>query len=190
MNLIKKFFNKLAPTWDNSNNDISNIEDIITSLGIKEGDKILDIGCGTGIITSILSIKCKRKVLGIDISNKMIEIANSKNKNEFVNFKCIDFYKYRGSDYDYIVCFNAYPHFVKQKLFIKKTYELLNDKGKLAIIFDNDSSTTNSFHNNINSKISRNILSPKEEAKIFDNYFIPILTVEEKKKYILLLSKK
>lgn len=190
MNLIKKFFNKLAPTWDNSNNDISNIEDIITSLGIKEGDKILDIGCGTGIITSILSIKCKREVLGIDISNKMIEIANSKNKNEFVNFKCIDFYKYRGSDYDYIVCFNAYPHFVKQKLFIKKSYELLNDKGKLAIIFDNDSSTTNSFHNNINSKISRNILSPKEEAKIFDNYFIPILTVEEKKKYILLLSKK
>ena len=190
MNPVKKFFNKLAPTWDDHKSDLSNINDIVSSLGIKEGDKVLDIGCGTGIITPILASKCNREVLGIDISNKMIEVANSKKNDKLVSFKCIDFYKYKEKDYDFIVCFNAYPHFVNQKLFVKKSYEILNKSGKLAIIFDNESKVTNSFHNNLETKLSRNISSPKEEAKLFEEYFIEELTIEEKKKYILLLKKR
>lgn len=43
----------------------------------KEGDKILDIGTGSGIIAISLALEIKKsKVIGIDISEKAIEIAN------------------------------------------------------------------------------------------------------------------
>lgn len=44
---------------------------------LKKGDSILDIGCGPGI-TSNLFIENGFKVLGIDFSEKMIEIAKNK----------------------------------------------------------------------------------------------------------------
>lgn len=190
MNSVKKFFNRLAPTWDNTPSDISVIENIISSLNINIGDKVLDVGCGTGIITPILSSKSKNEVIGIDISNKMIKIAKSKYIDKNVLFYCTNYYKYNTKNFDLIVCFNAYPHFIKQQLFVKKSFELLNDSGRIAIIFDNNTDTINSFHNNLDSKIARNISSPKIEAALFEKYFIPLVTIEEKNKYILILKKR
>lgn len=191
MNKVKRFFNKLASNWDENNkDDISNIEDIISYLKISSGDKILDIGCGTGIITPILSKISNNTVIGLDISNKMIKVA--KNKNSFNNVKYIsyDYYKYNKDKYNYIVCFNAYPHFVNLDLFIKKSYDLLLDNGILAIIFNHNHIKINSFHENINSDISRNINSPIEEGKLFEKYFNIYFSLEEENKYILLLKKK
>ena len=191
MNKVKEFFNKLASDWDRrSKSDLSNIKDILSHIKISENDKILDLGCGTGIITSLLSSYTTKKVIGIDISNNMIKIAKSKNIDKKVVFKCRDFYKLFLNKYNLIVCFDAYPHFVNQKGFVLKAHKLLTKNGTLAIIFDNDTTTTNGFHKNIESELSRNILQPNEEGKLFENYFKIIFTLEEKNKYILLLQKK
>ena len=94
MNKVKEFFNKLASDWDRrSKSDLSNIKDILSHIKISENDKILDLGCGTGIITSLLASYTTKKVIGIDISNNMIKIAKSKNIDKKVVFKCRDFYK-------------------------------------------------------------------------------------------------
>ena len=191
MNKVKEFCNKLASDWDRrSKSDLSNIKDILSHIKISENDKILDLGCGTGIITSLLSSYTTKKVIGIDISNNMIKIAKSKNIDKKVVFKCRDFYKIFFNMYNLIVCFDAYPHFVNQKGFVLKAHKLLTKNGTLAIIFDNDTTTTNGFHKNIESELSRNILPPNEEGKLFENYFKIIFTLEEKNKYILLLQKK
>ena len=191
MNKVKEFFNKLASDWDRrSKSDLSNIKDILSHIKISENDKILDLGCGTGIITSLLASYTTKKVIGIDISNNMIKIAKSKNIDKKVVFKCRDFYKLFLNKYNLIVCFDAYPHFVNQKGFVLKAHKLLTKNGTLAIIFDNDTTTTNGFHKNIESELSRNILQPNEEGKLFENYFKIIFTLEEKNKYILLLQKK
>lgn len=191
MNKVKEFFNKLAIDWDSRNNsDLSNIKDILSYIKINKEDKILDLGCGTGIITPLLASYTTKKVIGIDISNNMIKIAKSKNIDKKSVFKCRDFYKLFLNKYNLIVCFDAYPHFVNQKGFVIKAHKLLARNGTLAIIFDNDTTTTNGFHKNIESELSRNILPPSEEGKLFENYFKTIFTLEEKNKYILLLQKK
>lgn len=46
---------------------------------IKESDSVLDIGCGAGKYSIVISDKCK-SILGIDISSKMIKFANDKAK--------------------------------------------------------------------------------------------------------------
>lgn len=48
-------------------------------------DFVLDCGCGTGILTNILS-KNAKKIVGIDISSKSIEVAKNNNAEQNIIF--------------------------------------------------------------------------------------------------------
>lgn len=48
---------------------------------LKKGEKILDLGCGSGILAKKLQEKLKVKVIGIDIVDKAIEKINFKKYN-------------------------------------------------------------------------------------------------------------
>lgn len=49
--------------------------------GIKDADHILDVGCGSGIITRELALLTRGKVTGIDNSSDMIKVAKELLKN-------------------------------------------------------------------------------------------------------------
>jgi len=58
-------------------NDLKNI--------IKEGMKVLDLGCGTGITTKYIA-ELGAKVTGIDISPKLIEFARENSNHENIEY--------------------------------------------------------------------------------------------------------
>lgn len=61
--------------------------------GIKDNGftEILEIGCGTGNYTLLLKEKFKQaKIMALDISNKMIEVAQEKLKNKNIKFLVAD----------------------------------------------------------------------------------------------------
>ena len=56
-------------------------------LNLKNGDKILDIGCGTGNMTSLIAEKYKGCfITGIDASASMIKTADRKRGSETCRF--------------------------------------------------------------------------------------------------------
>ena len=63
---IESFFNNLAPTWDNSQDREDFKFALIDQLGLKEGDRVLDLACGTGIVTSKIQSITKTKVTALD----------------------------------------------------------------------------------------------------------------------------
>ena len=76
----QKFFKEEAPRYlDNcfTKNTEFEIRFLIDELGLKEGDHILDIGCGTGRHSLGLA-KEKMNVTGIDLSHDMLGIARQK----------------------------------------------------------------------------------------------------------------
>lgn len=170
MDKVAQYFDELAPKWDTICTHDAKLESLLSSLDIKEGDKVLDVACGTGIISERLYNMSKTTVDAIDVSAEMIKIAKTKDYIG-VNFKAADFYTYRDSKYDVIVIFNAYPHFLDLNKFKASLCELLNNHGRVYILHDCDRVELNSHHKAHAMMVSRMLDDIPIEARKYQDKF-------------------
>ena len=89
----KEFFEeylKLRKEVDNSN--INEEMPALFSLIDKnlENKVILDLGCGYGENTNFLLNRKASRVVGVDISRNMIDLANKFNKKDNTEYLCMD----------------------------------------------------------------------------------------------------
>lgn len=175
MNNVEKYFDQVASNWDKHEILPLKIkEDLIELLKIKEGDDVLDVACGTGVITNILFNKSKKQVTAIDISKNMIDIAKDKYHDNINNFNFIsgDLLTYNfDKKFDYVVIYNAYPHFLDVEKLIIKINDILNANGHFAILHSMSLNTLNAHHKHVDKSLYREIESLKDEAKKFEKYF-------------------
>ena len=79
MNKVADFSDTLADRWDElCYHDPEKLNDILRRTGLRKGLRILDIGCGTGVLESYLLPYSPLQIVGVDISPGMIEKARSK----------------------------------------------------------------------------------------------------------------
>lgn len=190
---MKGFFDGLAPRWDSleeSTND--KLREFLKILNIKEGDKILDIACGTGIISPLLEERSKADVLAIDLSSKMIEIAQRKfGDHPHIRFECLDYLDLKETGFDMAVCFNAYPHFLDVPAFVEKTNQVLSKGGCFAILHNINRKGMDHCHEGEGMEaISRSLSTPEEEAEPFKKYFDILLAKEDEKSYLIIGRKR
>jgi ubiquinone/menaquinone biosynthesis C-methylase UbiE len=76
-------------------------------VGIKSAENILDVGCGSGTVTKDIAHLTKGKVIGIDGSGDMIEVA----KNILKDYKNVELYvssaetiPFRDNTFDIVTC--------------------------------------------------------------------------------------
>lgn len=116
---IAKSYNKL-----HSEEQLEKLKIISKYLKVKSTDKLLDIGCGTGISTNYF--KCNS--IGIDPCKELIE-QGEKNlilgEAEKLPFK--------GKEFDIILCITAIHNFNNYKKAIKEMKRVLKEKGKIAV---------------------------------------------------------
>jgi ubiquinone/menaquinone biosynthesis C-methylase UbiE len=76
-NKFAKQYDKMTLLWPGYFASV----DRILELASPSPDMVaLDVGCGTGALALKLAPRCKR-VIGVDISSKMLEIARGKAEN-------------------------------------------------------------------------------------------------------------
>ena len=191
MNEIKEFFEKAALNWHNKD-DISLIKRILKESGIKKGDKVLDVGCGKGIITPFIYEVTNVSVKAIDISENMIKGAKQNYPSSCeLEFECRDFYEYNEENkYDYLIFYNAYPHFLDRFALSNKANELLGENGKLVIAHGMSREALFKHHAGLNSEISRVIGTPIEESRAFFDHFDLEKWVDNETYYLMVLKKK
>lgn len=109
----------------------------LNSLGVgQNGQKILDIGTGTGILPLNMQ-KFGGKYTAIDKSYEMILQAKGLDKNiEDINFVCADAHDmpFEDSSFDVITALQCWVYFDKERLF-PELDRLLKSDGKLYIMF-------------------------------------------------------
>jgi len=76
-------------------------------VGLKDAENVLDVGCGSGTVTKDIAHLTKGKVIGIDGSGDMIEVA----KNILKDYKNVDLYvgsaetiPFRDNTFDIVTC--------------------------------------------------------------------------------------
>ena len=134
------------------------LEYISSRLEIKN-KKILDIGCGGGILSEELS-KMGAKVTGIDSSKKSINIAKKHAKEqdleiEYINGSILDVSNL--GNFDCVVCFEMIEHILDPKKLIEKIETISQKKSHLFM-----------------STINRNLKS-FVFAKIFAEYILKVV---------------
>ena len=91
-----EFFDNIAPRWDNDEirSTPERINAVLDLLSIRKGDKVLDLGTGTGVLLPYLSVRVgeEGEVTGVDLSEGMLSRAIEKYGNlGNVRFLRLDF---------------------------------------------------------------------------------------------------
>jgi ubiquinone/menaquinone biosynthesis C-methylase UbiE len=136
---VAQEFNRQAKNYDNSGLVKSyqrRTQDlVIEDMRLEKGMNILDLGCGTGEATLEIASRLEGtgKVIGLDLSEKMIEVAKQKlTKLAYTN---VDFIVGSASDldydgyFDYVLSTNAFHHFDNKIEVFSKVWKALKYQG-------------------------------------------------------------
>lgn len=172
MNMIN-YFNREAEHWDDNYKEFDLIRSAVATLcGATVHSKVLDVACGTGVMFPDLLKLNIDKLVGIDISDKMVEIARKKFLNEDkISVVCKNLMEFNENNFDVVLMYNAYPHFIDKSAMIEHISKLLGPKGRFTVVHGAGRDIINQCHDNIPKNISTKLMAAKNEAKKFEPWF-------------------
>lgn len=101
----------------------------------REGSKILDLGCGVGVMTAFLHGK-GHDCFGVDISPLFIREAKRKSKGKFRVMDVTDL-KFRDSSFDVVISAETIEHVLDPEAMLKEAARVLKKGGLLMLRFPN-----------------------------------------------------
>ena len=193
------FFNQAANTWDKhfySPELIDFIEQIMPTFHLTQGQKVLDVGTGTGILIPFLlkAVGPTGHVTAIDYAEKMIEICKAKYiryPNVNIMVQQVENLQFPNETFDAITCFGMFPHIESKKEALSQMNHVLKPGGKLIIAHALSSTEIKSHHHNASAAVAHDVLPEKAKMKQllkqagFDN-----IQITDKPGCYLCLSKK
>jgi ubiquinone/menaquinone biosynthesis C-methylase UbiE len=139
---IKKFYNEYSDRQKeySYNERHYYVFNLLKKSGLNKNSTVLDLGCGIGVLDILIAKYCSEgKVTGLDISERSIELANSKIKNlTNIAFKCgnikdADINEYK--DYDFVFLIDALEHipFAHHENIFQKIALILGNSSRFII---------------------------------------------------------
>jgi ubiquinone/menaquinone biosynthesis C-methylase UbiE len=132
-------FNKQAQQFSNWSitKNLQYIQAYFTFCKITPDDTLLDVACGTGEF-SIYTAKKIKLVTGVDISDKMIELAKKQAQEaqlDNINFICHDVENLpcKSSEYSIVICKSAFHHIENHKKIFGEMIRCCRNNGRLSV---------------------------------------------------------
>ena len=133
LNLNKRAYDNIAPAFSASRSYVW--PDLWPFMEyIKDGDRVLDLGCGNGRLLMLLAEKSV-EYLGVDFSEKLIEQARvNRPDKEFAVMDALDL-KLPDDAFDVVICVSVLNHIPldKQNLFVANVKRVLKPGGVLLM---------------------------------------------------------
>ena len=146
--VIKNFYSELGfpgpYTWEDiqfyEQEGIHNIYLREIDRHLQDNTDILDVGCGTGLVSNLFASRYKSQFTAVDFSNSIDYARKFAQANNIDNVKWIkqDFTKFKSEKkYDTIICCGVLHHIPNYKQALEKIKYLLKPGGQLLLALYN-----------------------------------------------------
>ena len=181
---IIAFFDNLASVWDKTNvRNEEVIAEILAKGGLKDGLKVLDVACGTGVLFPDYQ-KFGADITGIDISENMVKTAREKFPD--VKIICGDATDFHFDEkFDVIMIYNAFPHFDEPGKLIKNLAEALNPHGRLSIAHGISERELAECHSGCAKNVSVPLVKKETLADMLKPYLNVDITISDNRMYMV-----
>ncbi|NQT26282.1 class I SAM-dependent methyltransferase [candidate division KSB1 bacterium] len=180
----RDYFNKLAPDWDSKMPSQPEFREYLIRFGVSSGERILDIGAGTGRMTRLLvdAVGPNGCVVAQDIALQMLIETRSLLQNQVASLVCEDVHALAYSDLSFnkVLCFSAFPHFPNQSAALLEMARVLKHGGRMLILHNISSNKLNAFHATLSDPVNRDRLPHSSELlqMMFQADLKPVLVEE------------
>jgi len=167
----KDYFDNAAETWDEKfhTHKLSKfLEKLVPQFGIQAGQKVLDVGTGTGVLIPYLTkaVGPEGSVTAIDFSEKMAQKCETKHshlRNLTVEVGNIEEATFPPEHFDVVVCFGVFPHLGNKEKALQNINRILKTAGKLVIAHALSSEELKIHHKKASKHVAHDMMPEKEE---------------------------
>ena len=152
---IQTFFDERAADWDaNQPSEFTErLRPIVAELELSRGQRVLDVGAGTGVLLPMLAREVEPDgfVVAIDVAYNMIRRAKAKQGGMPVAYVQGDITLSPMADqsFDWVICNSCFPHFDDQQQAMRSFMRALRPSGALVICHTQSREAINAFHRQV-----------------------------------------
>jgi ubiquinone/menaquinone biosynthesis C-methylase UbiE len=109
-------------------------DDLIRSAGCRDGDRVLDVACGTGLISSRISLVTGKfcSITGIDVNEGMLSVARRNPQIEWHQGSATEL-PFADGSFDVVLCQQGLQYFPDRPAAMRHMARVLAPGGRLAL---------------------------------------------------------
>ena len=109
-------------------------DDLIRSANCRDGDRVLDVACGTGVVSNRISLVTMKhcSITGIDVNEGMLNVAR-RNPQMTWHLGSATGLPFEGDSFDVVICQQGLQYFPDRPAALREMTRVLVRGGRLAL---------------------------------------------------------